>query len=70
MRGPTKNLGPIGSAVLAFIGYQQTDMKTDYRMKVCKEKNTAMYQPRYSDFRVKEFSSILYGIKRFHTIFS
>ena len=27
--GPTKNLGPIGSAVLTFIGYHQTDGQTD-----------------------------------------
>ena len=26
---PTKNLGPIGSAVLTFIGYKQTDTQTD-----------------------------------------
>ena len=26
---PTKNLGPIGSAVLTFIGYKQTDKQTD-----------------------------------------
>jgi len=25
MPGPTQNLGPIGSAVLTFIGYEQTD---------------------------------------------
>ena len=30
MRDPTKNLGPIGSAVLTFIGYKQkTDRQTD-----------------------------------------
>ena len=28
-RGPTKNLGPIGSAVLTFIGYKQTDKQTN-----------------------------------------
>ena len=28
-RGPTKNLDPIGSAVLTFIGYKQTDKQTD-----------------------------------------
>ena len=28
-RCPTKNLGPIGSAVLTFIGYKQTDRQTD-----------------------------------------
>ena len=28
MWGPTQNLGPIGSAVLTFIGYKQTDTKT------------------------------------------
>jgi len=27
--GPTKNLDPIGSAVLTFIGYKQTDKQTD-----------------------------------------
>ena len=27
--GPKKNLGPIGSAVLTFIGYKQTDRQTD-----------------------------------------
>ena len=26
---PQKNLGPIGSAVLTFIGYKQTDKQTD-----------------------------------------
>ena len=26
---PTKNLGPIGSAVLTFIGYKRTDKQTD-----------------------------------------
>ena len=26
---PKKNLGPIGSAVLTFIGYKQTDKQTD-----------------------------------------
>ena len=28
MRGPTKNLGPIGLAVFTFIGYKQTDRQT------------------------------------------
>ena len=28
-RCPTKNLGPIGSAVLTFIGYKQTDKLTN-----------------------------------------
>ena len=28
-RDPTKKLGPIGSAVLTFIGYKQTDTQTD-----------------------------------------
>ena len=28
-RCPTKNLGPIGSAVLTFIGYKQTDKQTN-----------------------------------------
>ena len=28
-RCPTKNLGPIGSAVLTFIGYKQTDNQTN-----------------------------------------
>ena len=27
--GPTQNLGPIGSVVLTFIGYKQTDTQTD-----------------------------------------
>ena len=27
--GPTQNLGSIGSAVLTFIGYKQTDKQTD-----------------------------------------
>ena len=29
MWGPTQNLGPIGSAVLTFIGKQQTDRQTE-----------------------------------------
>ena len=29
MRDPTKNLGQIGSAVLTFIGYEQTDRQTN-----------------------------------------
>ena len=29
MRDPTKILGPIGSAVLTFIGYKQTDKQTN-----------------------------------------
>ena len=33
MRGPTKNLGPIGSAVLKFIGYKQTNKQTDTQSK-------------------------------------
>ena len=28
MRGSTQNLGPIGSAVLTFIGYKRTDKKS------------------------------------------
>jgi len=32
-RCPTKNLGPIGSAVLTFIGYKQTDRQTDRQAK-------------------------------------
>jgi len=32
-RGPTKKLGPIGSAVLAFIGHKQTDTQTDRQAK-------------------------------------
>ena len=28
MRDPTKKLGPIGSAVLTFIGYKQTNRQT------------------------------------------
>jgi len=30
MTGPTKNLGPIGQAVLTFIGYKQTDKQAKY----------------------------------------
>ena len=30
MRDPTKNLGLIGSAVLTFIGYKQTDKQSIY----------------------------------------
>ena len=30
---PTKNLGPIGSAVLTFIGYKQTNKQTDRQAK-------------------------------------
>ena len=33
MRDPTKNLGLIGSAVLTFIGYKQTDTQTDRQAK-------------------------------------
>ncbi len=33
MQGPTQNLGPIGSAVLTFIGYKQTDKQTDRQAK-------------------------------------
>ncbi len=29
MHSPTQNLGPIGSAVLSFIGYKQTNKQTD-----------------------------------------
>ena len=29
MRGLIQNLGPIGSAVLSFIGYKHTDTQTD-----------------------------------------
>ena len=29
MRGPSKNVGSIGSAVLMFIGYKQTDRQTN-----------------------------------------
>ena len=32
-RCPTQNLGPIGSAVLTFIGYKQTDRQTDSQAK-------------------------------------
>ena len=28
MWGPTKNLGPIGSAVLTFVGYKQTEIQS------------------------------------------
>ena len=30
MRGPSQNVGPIGSAVLTFIGYTQTDRQAKY----------------------------------------
>jgi len=33
MRGPTPNLGPIGSAVLTFIGYKQTSKAYIYRLR-------------------------------------
>jgi len=29
-QGPTQNLGPIGSAVLTFIGYKQTDRQMNH----------------------------------------
>ena len=29
MRGPTKNLGPIGSAVFTFIGQKEIDKQSD-----------------------------------------
>ena len=29
MEGPTQNLGPIGSAVLTFIGHKQTSRQAD-----------------------------------------
>ena len=33
MWGPTKNFGRIGSAVLTFIGYKQTNKQTDRQAK-------------------------------------
>ena len=33
MRVPIKNLDPIGSAVLTFIGYKQTNIQTDRQAK-------------------------------------
>ena len=33
MWGPAQNLGPIGLAVLTFIGYKQTDKQTDRQAK-------------------------------------
>ena len=33
MWSPTQNFGPIGSDVLTFIGYKQTDKQTEYRQK-------------------------------------
>ena len=32
MCGSTQNFGPIGSAVLTFIGYKQTDTQTDKKV--------------------------------------
>ena len=32
VKGPTKNLSPIGSAVLTFNGYKQKDKKSIYRL--------------------------------------
>ena len=32
-RNPTQNLGPIGSAILTFIGYKQTNKQTDRQAK-------------------------------------
>ena len=34
MRGPTQNLGQIGSAVLKFIGYRQTDTQAKYKYRL------------------------------------
>ena len=39
MWSPTQNLGPIGSAVLTFIGYKQTDTQT----------SKVYYEGRYGD---------------------
>ena len=36
MQGPKQNVGPIGSAVMTFIGYKQTDRQAKYiyRLKI------------------------------------
>jgi len=33
MLGPTQNVGPIGSAVMTFIGYKQTDKQSVNRSR-------------------------------------
>ena len=49
-----KNLGPIGSAVLAFIGYKQTDKQTDRQAKFIYR---YAFSPGVASTRPSEFGS-------------
>ena len=43
-RGPTKNLGPISSAVLTYMGYIQTDTQTDKQSIYIKRDRTPFWK--------------------------
>ena len=46
MWGPTQNLGPIGSAVLTFIEYKQTDAQTE-KQRIYKDVHMGkMFEPK------------------------
>ena len=47
---PSKNLGPIGSAVLAFLGYKQTDKQTPKQAKYI-NRRTLRYRVKPTNFR-------------------
>jgi len=47
-RGPTKNLGPISSAVLTYMGYMQTHTQTDKQsIYIKREDKPAKYMEKH-----------------------
>ena len=64
MRGPTKNLGPIGSAVLTFIGYKQTNKQPNKQTNRQTDKQS-IYIYRYSNKSVEQE----HDIKQYLSVF-
>ena len=53
-RGPTQNLGPIGSAVLRLIGYKQTEKQTNKQTDK-QSKKYRWHSVRRSERKVPDF---------------
>ena len=61
MWGPTQNVGPIGSAVLTFIGYKQTDRQVKYINRLGRG-TSSLSKLRRSGHTVKNYLNFNYHI--------
>ena len=58
MKGPAKNFGPIGSAVLAFIGYKRKDNSIVGCTIGVHDQDESMWQPDKKSIYIEDYNLV------------